>query len=222
MTYPRSQSFQIGIGPQFLASAPGSFHSDSEKILGGISWGGEGSHGNDIKQGNNISTREEGKWMRILQRISSGQPKSQSIAKTHIEAYGHRPRKRSKARSFTIWDSCCNQQAPWSRAKSQGMVCLGEVREALEQRGFYLPPTGRPWGNLMGAIYPQQEIYTLLPPWSTISQVFYSLIHVIFNIREKLKSTNRFLFWHTLRHQFKKGTVLSASSTWKDMYENNV
>lgn len=39
--YPRSQSFQITMGPQFTASAPGSFYSDSEKTLGIISWAGE-------------------------------------------------------------------------------------------------------------------------------------------------------------------------------------
>lgn len=47
---PKSQSVRICMGPQFIASAPGSFHSDSEKILGSNSWTGEQGHGNDIKQ----------------------------------------------------------------------------------------------------------------------------------------------------------------------------
>lgn len=47
---PKSQSFQICMEPQLIASAPGSFHSDSEKISGDISWAGEQGHGNDIKQ----------------------------------------------------------------------------------------------------------------------------------------------------------------------------
>lgn len=53
--------------------------------------------------------------------IPSGQPQSQ-IAKINIQACGHNPTKSSKDRNFTLWDSCCSQQAPWSIAKAQGMI----------------------------------------------------------------------------------------------------
>lgn len=107
-----------------------------------------------------------------------------------------------------------NNQDPHSSLGSQdsSLVTLWREVDVLDQRGWHLPPVGT-WepnpANISLRRFVSASIKYKLP------RVFVSFIHVIFDIRNELKSSNSFCFWCTWRHQDNRYILLSANSIVK-------